>query len=98
MRNWISFFAAPPPILSLGLGIELSRAGDHKASEGILKKIQSVDPAYLFYRMINAHQLNNKEEGIRFAEMLLRRQGEIPVRYRDLAIILKAEMTTWTKD
>lgn len=80
-------------------GIELSRAGDHEASEAVLKPMKSsVDPAYAFYRLVNAFKLNQKEEGMKWADNIIYAFTDYPQRYKDLAIIMKAEMETWDKD
>lgn len=96
LQNLVMMLAAAPPFLSLPQAIDLSRNGDHQASERIMKQIKNGDATYNFYRMINLHQLNNKE-GIRYADNLIHSFYEIPARYKDMAIILKADMETWKK-
>lgn len=77
----------------------LSRDGDHEGSELILKKEKSSEPAYAFYRLVNAFKLNRKTEGIKWADTIIYWFGDnMPQRYHDLAIIMKADMQTWKDD
>lgn len=79
-------------------GVLLSRNFDHEASEKILSKTKSGESEYQFYRMINAYKLNKKEEGIKWANCLIHSFQEVPIRYYDMAIILKADMQEWSNE
>lgn len=82
--------------------IELSRSGDHEASEAILAKLTPKDrtPEYHFYRMINNFCLNKRAEAEKYASNLEHdfSGAKIPYRYRDMAIIIRGETSTWKKD
>jgi hypothetical protein len=93
------FGVAPPLDYKIMQGIRLSQKHDHEASEKILGQIRSDNPSYLFFRMINAFQLNNKEQVLKWADELIYYFGEeVPERYLTMAHILKAEAETWTKE
>jgi len=87
---------APASDPHLGQAVELSRNGNHEASEALLSKVRDKSPTYCFYKMINAYKLNNKHEAIRWAETLIDTfNQDVPLRYRDMAIIVKADAETW---
>lgn len=54
---------------------------------------------YYFYKMVNAFELNDKGGVVRFADHLLAGEyfsnSETPLRYLDMARIMKAEAETW---
>lgn len=80
----------------LDQAIQFSRTGNHEASEQVLSKVKDKCPTYCFYKMINAYKLNNKHEAIKWADNIINAfNQEIPVRYMDLAIIIKADAETW---
>ncbi len=81
----------------LDQAIEQSRNGDHEASEALMEKCKDCknNPTYIFYKLVNAFKLNRKEEAIRYADLLINDFNEIPQRYRDLALIMRADMDTW---
>lgn len=80
----------------LDQAVQFSRAGNHEASEQILSKVKDKCPTYCFYKMINAYKLNNKHEAIKWADNIINAfNQEIPVRYMDLALIIKADAETW---
>jgi len=91
---------AAPPRGSLREGVVLSQNCDYEASEKILSQIKSDEPAYLFYRMINAYRLNNKEGTIKWADSILYNFGgkPIPQRYLDMATILRNDVEFWKDD
>lgn len=53
---------------------------------------------FYFYKMINAHELNELDNSLKYADLLLSHDANfsnaspLPQRYKDLAIILKAEI------
>src|SRR5688572_13280738 len=93
--------AAPPPAGTIRDAVLLSRNGDHEASEAILSKIHPRDRTseYDFYRMINNFCLNKKLEAEKFAAHLEYGFGkDVPQRYKDMAVIIRADASTWKKD
>lgn len=94
----ILIFSSPSEELVLKKAIEHSRNGDYEASEKMLSNYKSRDYVYIFYKMINSFKLNKKEDAIKYADLLIYDFQEIPIRYRDLAIIMKADMETWKDD
>jgi hypothetical protein len=84
------------PATDLDQAVQFSRAGNHEASEQLLSKVKEKCPTYCFYKMINAYKLNNKQESIKWAETLLDTfNQDIPIRYKDMAVIIKADAETW---
>lgn len=92
----------------LSMGVNLSQAKDFEESEKylnqhweLLRNSQCPESRnkYYFYKMVNAFELNNKEQVIRFADNLLAGEyfsnSETPLRYLDMAKIMKAEAETW---
>jgi len=84
---------------SIDTASQLSLSKQYEASDFILKTIKSsTNVKYDYYRMINAFELNNKQDTIRYADYILSSfssDGPVPLRYRDMAFILKAEAETW---
>lgn len=83
---------------SIDTASQLSLSKEYNKSDFILRSIKNTgDCRYDYYRMINAFQLNNKEDTIRYADYILSSftPDSIPIRYRDMAYILKAEAETW---
>lgn len=77
---------------------QYSLAGDYAASEAILSKFPKSDHShtYYFYRLVNSFSLNKKTESIKYADIIQNLfSDDVPQRYRDLAIIMKAEASTW---
>lgn len=75
--------------------------GDYESSEAILKNIPKSEHShtYYFYRLVNSFSLNKKEESIKYADIIQYTfSSDMPQRYRDLAIIMKAEASTWKND
>ncbi len=91
----------PPPMDSvpdMKEGIRLAQEGDHAASEKILKRVKSDDPAYVFYRLVNNFKLNKKNEATKWAEQIEFSFTPYPQRYKDLAKIMQFDMETWKHD
>jgi flagellar hook-basal body complex protein FliE len=80
--------------------VELSRKGDYQASEALMVKVKDQNPEYLFYRMVNNYALNNKKEAEKYADNIIYSFGhdDIPIRYKDMALIIKYDMSTWKND
>ena len=92
----------------LSMGVNLSQNKDFEESEKYLNVYEALlrnadgpenRNKYYFYKMVNAFELNNKEQVIRFADNLLAGEyfsnSETPLRYLDMAKIMKAEAETW---
>ncbi len=90
--------SAAPPQLSLDHGISLSQRGDHESSQNILQSIRSRSIRHEFYLLVNDYKLNRKKEAMRRADEIINSFDQIPTRYRDLALIMKADMETWKND
>lgn len=86
--------------VNLHKGVVLSRQGEFEESEEIFKGIKSDDPQYTFYRLVNNYSLNRKEEATKWADSLIYAFSgqQIPIRYYDMAVLMKAEMESWKHD
>jgi hypothetical protein len=93
-------FTAPPPQSKhdpIRAAAALSLNADYEASEAILSKIKSDEPAYYYWRMVNAHRLNNKAGVIKWADLILDDfdRARYPLRYRELAALCRHDVETW---
>lgn len=72
------------------LGVYGSLYKSHMSEEDLYK--------FYFYKMINAHELNELDNSLKYADLLLSHDANfsnaspLPQRYKDLATILKAEI------
>lgn len=85
-------------ILLLSLAGSLTMDKEYEKSEKILNCIpysESNVEKIIYYRMINCYELNRKEETIKYADLLLNSFVELPMRYKDLATIIKGEAESW---
>lgn len=100
MTNFLIFamLLAPAVEPSFEEAVKLSQKRNYEDSEKILSTIKPTEDIYnkyIFYRMINCYCLGLKEEGIKHATAIEHSFIEVPIRYRDMAILLKADMETW---
>lgn len=84
-------------LADLDKAVNLSRSHSHEASEAIMEKLKENNVTYRFYRMINAYKLNDKEGVLKWADSIIYAfsDEEVPIRYHDMAIILKADVELW---
>lgn len=78
--------------------VELSRQGDYEASEIImagLPKEERCSSQYVFYRAINNYSLNNRVAAEKYVDEIVYSFIEVPIRYKDVALLLKYDMSTW---
>ncbi len=63
-------------------------------------KSENYNPAYYFYRLVNNYRLNNKEEAMKWSDLIEYSFEPMPQRYKELALHMKFEMELWkdTKD
>lgn len=84
------------------VGIAAVRQGWYDESVVVLESVTpelSIAPdTLLFQRAVALHQLVQKDLAIRDLERLLERKDEIPRRYRDLAVLMLADLETLEAD